>query len=58
MALAIRLDNLLRAGEVGDYAELRGLARSRARVTQIMNLFSSRRTFRSDSVSAAGGAGT
>src|SRR4051794_9829142 len=39
MALAIRLDNLLRAGDVGDYAELARIGHvSRARVTQIMNL--------------------
>lgn len=39
MALAIRLDNLLRAGDVADYAELARIGHvSRARVTQIMNL--------------------
>jgi hypothetical protein len=39
MALAIRLDNLLRAGDVADYAELARIGHvSRARITQIMNL--------------------
>ena len=39
MALAIRLDDLLRRGEVRDYAELARLGHvTRARVTQIMNL--------------------
>lgn len=39
MALAIRFEGLLRAGEVGDYAELARLGHvTRARVTQIMNL--------------------
>src|SRR5262245_6891768 len=39
MALAIRFDELLRRGEVGDYAELARLGHvTRARVTQIMNL--------------------
>jgi hypothetical protein len=39
MALAIRLDNLLRAGDVTDYAELARIGHvSRARVSQIMNL--------------------
>ena len=39
MALAIRFDQLIRAGEVGDYAELARLAHvTRARITQIMNL--------------------
>jgi hypothetical protein len=39
MALAIRFDQLIRAGEVSDYAELAELGHvSRARVTQIMNL--------------------
>jgi hypothetical protein len=39
MALAIRFDQLIRAGEVADYAELARLAHvSRARITQIMNL--------------------
>jgi hypothetical protein len=39
MALAIRFDNLLRRGEVRDYAELARLGHvTRARVTQIMNL--------------------
>src|SRR2546421_5818915 len=39
MALAIRLDNLLRAGDVVDYAELARIGHvTRARVTQIMNL--------------------
>jgi hypothetical protein len=39
MALAIRFEDLLRRGEVKDYAELARLGRvTRARVTQIMNL--------------------
>lgn len=39
MALAIRFDNLIQAGEVTDYADLARLGRvTRARVTQIMNL--------------------
>jgi hypothetical protein len=39
MALAIRFDGLLRAGELRDYAELARLGRvTRARMTQIMKL--------------------
>jgi hypothetical protein len=39
MALAIRFDELIRAGEVADYADLARLGHvTRARVTQIMNL--------------------
>ena len=39
MALAIHMNDLVRQGEVADYAELARLAHvSRARVTQIMNL--------------------
>ena len=39
MALAIRFDDLVLAGEVADYAELARLAHvTRARITQIMNL--------------------
>ena len=39
MALAIRFDKLIQAGEVTDYAELACLGHvTRARVTQIMNL--------------------
>lgn len=39
MALAIRLDGLIRAGEIRDQAAVARLGRvSRARVTQIMNL--------------------
>ena len=39
MALAIHMDDLIRQGEVADYADLARLAHvSRARVTQIMNL--------------------
>ena len=39
MALAIRMDRLIREGHVGDYAELARMGHvSRARVTQIMNL--------------------
>jgi hypothetical protein len=39
MALAIRFDDLLRRGEVNDYAELARVGHvTRARVTQIMNL--------------------
>ena len=39
MALAIHMDDLIRRGEVTDYAELARLAHvTRARVTQIMNL--------------------
>ncbi len=39
MALALRCDELIRSGEVADYAELARLGRvSRARVTQVMNL--------------------
>ncbi len=39
MALAIRFDKLIQAGEVTDYAELSRLGHvTRARVTQIMNL--------------------
>ena len=39
MALALRFEKLIRAGEVADYAELARLGRvSRARITQMMNL--------------------
>jgi hypothetical protein len=39
MALAIRMDNLIRAGGITDYKELAQLGNvSRARITQIMNL--------------------
>lgn len=39
MALAIRFDKLIQAGEVADYSELARLGHvTRARVTQIMNL--------------------
>ena len=39
MALAIRMENLIRAGGVIDYSQLAQLGRvSRARITQIMNL--------------------
>ena len=39
MAMAIRMDGLVRGGEVADYADLARLGHvSRARVTQIMNL--------------------
>src|SRR4051794_7647879 len=39
MALAIRFEELLRAGEVASYADLAELGHvSRARITQIMNL--------------------
>jgi len=39
MALAIRFDDLIRRGEVRDYADLARLGHvSRARITQIMNL--------------------
>jgi len=39
MALAIRFEQLIRAGEVTDYAELARLGHvTRARITQIMNL--------------------
>jgi len=39
MALAIRFDELIRSGDVVDYAELARLAHvTRARITQIMNL--------------------
>ena len=39
MALAIRFEGLLQAGEVSDYAELARLGHvTRARVTQIMNM--------------------
>lgn len=39
MALAIHMEDLIRRGEVADYAELAHLAHvSRARITQIMNL--------------------
>ncbi len=39
MALAIRMDELVRRGEVADYADLARLGHvTRARVTQIMNL--------------------
>ena len=39
MALAIRMDRLIREGHVSDYAELARMGHvSRARVTQIMNL--------------------
>jgi hypothetical protein len=39
MALAIRFDDLIRDGVVGDYAELARLGHvTRARITQIMNL--------------------
>jgi hypothetical protein len=41
MALAIRFEDLLRRGEVKDYAELARVGHvTRARVTQIMNLLS------------------
>jgi hypothetical protein len=39
MALAIRMENLIRAGGITDYQELAQLGHvSRARITQIMNL--------------------
>jgi hypothetical protein len=39
MALAIRFERLIQAGEVADYAELARLGHvTRARITQIMNL--------------------
>ncbi len=39
MALAIRMDDLVRRGEVADYADIARLGHvTRARVTQIMNL--------------------
>jgi hypothetical protein len=39
MALAIHMDDLVRRGEVANYADLARLAHvSRARITQIMNL--------------------
>jgi len=39
MALALRFDELIRSGEVADYAELARLGQvSRARITQMMNL--------------------
>jgi hypothetical protein len=39
MALAIRFDQLVRTGDVADYADLARLAHvTRARITQIMNL--------------------
>ena len=39
MALAIRFEQLIRTGEVADYAELARLGHvTRARITQIMNL--------------------
>jgi hypothetical protein len=39
MALAIHMDDLVRAGEVADYAELARLAHvTRARMTQVMSL--------------------
>ncbi|HEV7299812.1 MAG TPA: hypothetical protein VGN72_10640 [Tepidisphaeraceae bacterium] len=39
MALAIRFDGLLRAGEVQDYADLARLGHvTRARISQVMNL--------------------
>ena len=39
MALAKRMDGLVRSGEVADYADIAWLGNvSRARVTQIMNL--------------------
>jgi len=39
MALAIHMDDLVRRGEVADYAELARLAHvTRARMTQVMNL--------------------
>ncbi|MCX7425058.1 MAG: hypothetical protein NTW96_05445 [Planctomycetia bacterium] len=39
MALAIRFEQLIQAGEVADYAELARLGHvSRARITQVMNL--------------------
>jgi len=39
MALAIHMDDLVRCGEVADYAELSRLAHvTRARMTQVMNL--------------------
>jgi hypothetical protein len=39
MALAIRFDTLVRAGEIADYADLARLGRvTRARIAQIMNL--------------------
>ena len=41
MALAIKLDDLIRRGEVADYAEAARLGGvTRARMTQIMNLLS------------------
>jgi hypothetical protein len=39
MALALRLDALLRSGQIGSYCELAALAHvTRARISQIMNL--------------------
>jgi hypothetical protein len=39
MALAIRMENLIRAGGIRDYSQLAQLGHvSRARITQIMNL--------------------
>jgi hypothetical protein len=39
MALAIRMEDLIRAGGIADYSELAKLGHvSRARITQIMNL--------------------
>jgi hypothetical protein len=39
MALAIRMENLIRAGRIIDYSQLAQLGHvSRARITQIMNL--------------------
>src|SRR5262249_40915357 len=39
MALGIRCDGMIRAGEIADYAELARLAHvTRARITQILNL--------------------
>ena len=41
MALAIRMDGMVRCGEVSDYADLARLGYvTRARITQIMNLLS------------------
>ena len=41
LALAIKVDNLIRAGTIGNHADLARLGRvSRARISQIMNLLS------------------
>ncbi len=55
MALAIRLDDLVRSGTITTFADLARLGQvSRARITQILNLVNLRPTFRRQSCSCQG----